>query len=150
NVMMNLRETIWTLHKEEITLLEFFDKLKAYVLNILHLKPGIVFKAEEKINSELVLTPLETLNIFRICQECITNVVKHSGATFLKILVYSDDKSYNILIEDNGKGFNTEQKLNDQFGLANMKYRAEELNVNISIQSEEGKGTSILISKKPV
>ncbi|MEO6819981.1 MAG: histidine kinase, partial [Ginsengibacter sp.] len=42
NVMMNLRETIWTLHKEEITLLEFFDKLKAYVLNILHLKPGIV------------------------------------------------------------------------------------------------------------
>lgn len=150
NVMMNLRETIWTLHKEEITLLEFFDKLKSYVLNILHLKPGIVFKAEEKISEDFVLTPLETLNIFRICQECITNVVKHSGATFLKIFVYSDEKLYNILIEDNGKGFNTEQKLNDQFGLANMKYRALELNLNILIQSDEGKGTTILISKKPV
>ena len=150
NVMMNLRETIWTLQKEEITLLEFFDKLKSYVLNILHLKPGIVFKAEEKITEDFVLTPLETLNIFRICQECITNVVKHSGADFLKIFVYSDEKSYNILIEDNGKGFNKEQKLNDHFGLANMKYRALELNLNISIQSDAGKGTTILISKKPV
>ncbi|MFS8082743.1 MAG: histidine kinase, partial [Ginsengibacter sp.] len=148
NVMIDLRETIWTLHKKEITTQEFFDKLKVYVINILHLKPGIEFKVEENINNDFVLTPVETLNLFRICQECINNVLKHAGATYLKIFFYSDTKSFNILIEDNGKSFNPKLRLNDHFGLENMKYRAQEINATFLIESVEGKGTTISISKK--
>jgi signal transduction histidine kinase/ligand-binding sensor domain-containing protein len=150
NVMMNLRETIWTLQKEEITIQEFFDKFKAYVISILQLRPGIEFKAEENIDTNFILTPTETLNIFRICQECLNNVLKHAEATLIKIFIYSDDKLFKILIEDNGIGFDTEKKLNEHFGLANMKYRAEDLKANILIQSAEGRGTIIGISKNQI
>jgi two-component sensor histidine kinase len=147
SVMTNLRETIWALHKEEITLQEFSDKLKAYVQNILQLQPGLEFISEEKITRNFVLTPTEMLNIFRICQECINNILKHSKATLLKIMVYSDSKSFHIVMEDNGKGFNSAQMTDGHYGLINMKHRADELKAKLTIISIEGQGTKIEIHK---
>jgi signal transduction histidine kinase len=147
SVMTNLRETIWALHKEEITLQEFSDKLKAYVQNILQLQSGLEFISEEKIARNFVLTPTEMLNIFRICQECINNVLKHAKATLLKIMIYSDDNSFHIVMEDNGKGFDLAQMADGHYGLINMKHRAEELNAKLMIASKEGKGTIVEIHK---
>ncbi len=147
NVMSNLRETIWALHKEAITLNEFSDKLKVYIQNVIRLKPDIKFRSEENIIKNIVFTPAETLNIFRICQEIINNVIKHAEATLLKLLIYSDEKSFSILIEDNGKGFNQSEKLNGHYGLENIKFRAKELNASLIIKTEPAKGTSVSITK---
>ena len=147
NVMSNLRETIWALHKEEITLLEFSDKLKAYIQNILQLQSGLEFISEEKIGRNFILTPTEMLNIFRICQECINNVLKHADATLLKLMVQSDEKYFYIIIEDNGKGFNSTETVSGHYGLINMKHRAEELNAKLIITSKEGRGTTVEIRK---
>jgi signal transduction histidine kinase/ligand-binding sensor domain-containing protein len=147
NVMTNLRDTIWALHKEEITLQEFSDKLKSYIQNMSRLQSDIEFISEEKINKNFILTPTEMLGIFRICQESINNVIKHAEATLLKLFIFSDERSFYISIEDNGKGFDQTEKLNEHYGLENMKHRAEELNAKVVIISAEGKGTTVTIHK---
>lgn len=147
NVMMNLRETIWALNKEEITLQEFSDKLKAYIQSILQLQPTLNFETEERIKKNWLFTPTETLNIFRTCQEVINNVIKHAEATVIKLFIYSDESSFQIRIEDNGKGFKLSEKLNEHYGLQNMKYRVQELNAQIVINTEPEKGTSVSITR---
>ena len=147
NVMSNLRESIWALNKEKITLEEFADKLKAYIQNIIALKPGLEFISKEDVKTNISFSPTETLNIFRICQEVITNVIKHASATCLKIFIASDaEQKFSILIEDNGKGFNVSGNMKG-YGLENIQYRAEEMKLSLDVQSQEGKGTSVLISK---
>lgn len=148
NVMGNLRESIWALNKEKITLEEFADKLKAYIQNIISLKPAIQFISEENIQSNISFSPIDALNIFRICQECINNVFRHSGATILKLnIVSATPQNFCINIEDNGKGFDVEQNMSGHYGLENMKYRAQELNANVDIISAPGEGTNISIHK---
>ncbi len=146
NVMSNLRESIWALNKEKITLEEFADKLKHYIQNIIELKPGLELVSKENIRSNISFSPTETLNLFRICQEVINNIIKHAQATLIKIYISSDENKFSILIEDNGKGFDVHEQLNGHYGLQNMQYRAHELNLTISIQSEEGIGTTVLIN----
>lgn len=147
NVMMNLRETIWALHKDKITLQEFSDKLKVYIQNMLQLQPQLQFTAEEKINKNLVLTPAEMLNIFRICQEAVNNILKHANASLLKLIIHSGENSFHICIEDNGIGFDSSKIPNEHYGLKNMKYRAAEANAKLSVKTEIRKGTKIEIDK---
>lgn len=146
NVMGNLRESIWALNKEKITLEEFADKLKAYIQNIIELKPGLEFISHENIQMNISLSPTETLNIFRICQEVINNVIKHAAASVLKIFISSDaNGKFSILIEDNGKGFDVKKNFNGHYGLQNINHRAAELNLKVEIQSQPDAGTSVLI-----
>jgi signal transduction histidine kinase len=147
NVMINLRETIWALHKDEITLQEFSDKLKAYIQNMLQLQPGIEFVSKERIEKNPVLTPTEMLNIFRICQEGVNNILKHAHASSLKVIIESVDNSFHIYIEDNGTGFNASLISGDHYGLRNMKHRAREAGADLSINTIEGKGTIIRLDK---
>jgi ligand-binding sensor domain-containing protein/two-component sensor histidine kinase len=145
NVMSNLRESIWALNKEKITIEEFADKLKLYIKNILELRPGLELVSKENIRSNISFSSTETLNLFRICQEVINNAIKHAQATLIKIYIWSDENKFSILIEDNGKGFDVSQQVNGHYGLQNMRYRAQELDLSIEIQSEIGMGTKVLI-----
>lgn len=148
NVMANLRETIWALNKEEIKLDEFADKLKLYILNMLRLRPEIELKMQENIQHNTSLASTEALNLFRICQECINNVMKHARATMLNVTIYSKpDQFYRILIEDNGQGFTKTEQINGHYGLENISFRANELNAQLSVDTKPGKGTRIEIYK---
>ncbi len=147
NVMMNLRETIWALHKDKITLQEFSDKLKVYIQNMLQLQPQLQFKATEKIDKNFILTPAEMLNIFRICQESVNNVLKHANASLLKLVIYSEENSFHICIEDNGSGFDASTIPDEHYGLKNMKHRAMEANAKLSVKTEQGIGSVVEIDK---
>ena len=148
NVMSNLRESIWALNKETISFEEFADKLKAYIQNITALKRSMQFISEENISYNILFQPIDALNIFRICQECISNVIKHSKATILTLTIHSSSfNNFEIVIEDNGKGFDVEQNISEHYGLENIKHRAAELNAGIRIESVISKGTKITIYK---
>ncbi|MBV9963152.1 MAG: sensor histidine kinase [Parafilimonas sp.] len=82
--------------------------------------------------------------IYRIMQECIQNVLKHSGATRLDISMISINDEADIIIEDNGNGFNTEA-INAGTGLKNIQSRVEFLNGKLEINSAPGKGTVVAI-----
>lgn len=100
-------------------------------------------------NQHLEIDPDHGLILFRIIQECINNVIKHSKSN--KILVKIEDhlNFIDINIMDYGIGFNAKKK-NDGSGLANIKNRAQIINADFKIKSTEYLGTEIIISyKKP-
>jgi len=100
------------------------------------------------------LFPNETeLSIYRIIQESLNNVIKHSDASEVKVSVEKSEPSIFISIEDDGKGFDVNAENNGDnrsgFGLLGMVERVRMLGGTIRIESETGKGTKILIEISP-
>ncbi|GEM_PF-692479 len=81
--------------------------------------------------------------VYRIVQEALTNVIKHSGASRANVMVYADYNNLHLHIEDNGVGFISNLPADKGNGLYNMKERAILLNGKINIISSPGKGTKI-------
>ncbi|MCD2260431.1 sensor histidine kinase [Psychroserpens luteolus] len=96
---------------------------------------------ENRLENSLELT------IFRIIQELITNVIKHANATEATIHITNHEDSLNLMVEDNGKGFNTSQitKTNKGMGISSIDKRVEHLNGTMTIESEKQKGTTVII-----
>lgn len=87
------------------------------------------------------------LTLFRIIQELITNVIKHANASEATIHLTNHDDSINIMVEDNGKGFNPSQvtKTNKGMGISSIDKRIEHLNGKMTIESEKNKGATVII-----
>ncbi|WP_036150751.1 sensor histidine kinase [Maribacter forsetii] len=87
------------------------------------------------------------LSLFRTIQELVANTIKHAEATKLNIQISQYDDNLNIIIEDNGKGFDRTKldKSKTGMGLTNIEKRIEHLEGNFTIDSVLGKGTSIII-----
>lgn len=79
------------------------------------------------------------LNIYRIVQEQINNILKHAGATEISIVIEVDDQYLYASVTDNGKGFDPEKKRNG-IGVSNMINRVESFNGELEIISSPGKG----------
>ena len=76
------------------------------------------------------------LNIFRIIQEILTNILKHSGATKADIVFSFSKKEMLIIAEDNGTGFNyADISSGSGMGINNIKTRVNLLDGNIEIKS---------------
>lgn len=87
------------------------------------------------------------ISIFRIIQELVTNIIKHAEATEATIHITNHEDSLNIMVEDNGKGFNLNEvtKSNKGMGISNVEKRVEHLNGTVTIESEINKGSTIII-----
>ncbi len=87
------------------------------------------------------------INLYRIIQEWINNVIKYSGAKNLSLQLTGFDNEINLLIEDNGKGFNKEKLLKSSgWGWKNIQSRLEAINGKLEIDSREGfPGTSFIL-----
>jgi PAS domain S-box-containing protein len=93
------------------------------------------------------LFPAEAqIMIYRIFQECLTNISKHAGATEVSVAVKEDDGLISLMIEDNGAGFDPAQVLARRapgrgLGLAALDERARMLGGTLEILSQPGAGT---------
>jgi PAS domain S-box-containing protein len=92
----------------------------------------------------------EELVLFRIAQEALSNVRRHSQATEAEVRVEFEDKKTRITIRDNGKGFILPETMGDlvkagRLGLAGMQERIQLLNGSLKIESEPGKGTTVTV-----
>ena len=86
------------------------------------------------------------LSLFRITQELINNLVKHSRATEANIQLVQEESRVSLTVQDNGIGFNkTEINSFKGYGLNNVKVRVESLNGHLEIDSSIGSGTEINI-----
>ncbi|WP_344930636.1 sensor histidine kinase [Aquimarina addita] len=87
------------------------------------------------------------ISIFRIIQELITNTIKHAHATEINISLTNHDALLNIIVEDNGKGFDaTILPEKDGMGLKSIEKRIEHLEGTFEIDTTIGKGTNIIIN----
>ncbi|MCB0375746.1 MAG: ATP-binding protein, partial [Sinomicrobium sp.] len=99
------------------------------------------FGLENRMENSLELT------IFRIIQELVTNIIKHAEATKADIQLTQHKDSLNIIIEDNGKGFDvSKMKTSDKgMGLHSIEKRVEHLEGDFTIESIMNRGTTIII-----
>ncbi len=84
------------------------------------------------------------IQLFRIIQELLTNIIKHANATEATIQFTQHESTLNLLVEDNGRGFDTSQT-HDGLGLQNIKKRVERINASLVIDSKPGHGTTVII-----
>ena len=85
------------------------------------------------------------LTIYRIVQEALTNIAKHSKATEVIVNIQAFSKYLQLTIKDNGKGFNPKQNTTG-FGLQGIRERVTALGGNIEIVSEINCGCNIIIT----
>jgi PAS domain S-box-containing protein len=89
----------------------------------------------------------ETNIIFRIVQEILTNVVRHSKANKVSVSLNKQDGLFMVKVVDNGIGFDLNEKSNeDSFGLMGMRERALSIGGEIKIESIRGIGTTVIFS----
>jgi len=110
---------------------------------------GLSVSQEFAINSEFYglekrMEPSVEIVVYRIVQELLNNVVKHSGATNILAQVMRQENNLTITVEDNGRGFD-KKMLMQGAGLKNIRSRVDYLKGQLDIQSAPGKGTSVHI-----
>lgn len=84
------------------------------------------------------------LALYRITQELVNNVLKHSAAKNVSLQIGQRDEKIILMIEDDGKGFEVNAH-RDGYGLHNLDARTRLMHGTINIDSQPGKGTSVLI-----
>jgi two-component system NarL family sensor kinase len=86
-------------------------------------------------------------NLFRIGQEALTNAIKHAKADEIHIELIYEPTQCSLRIQDDGQGFEVEnQAMRNGFGLIGMAERAERIRAELTIQSNLGQGTKIVVS----
>jgi signal transduction histidine kinase len=99
---------------------------------------------DERIDERLNLTPAEQIQIYRIVQEALSNVCRHSGASLVQLRFNIEDTAMVIELEDNGRGFepvgNSGLAVSGR-GLSNIRSRASLVQANVSWRVRPGGGT---------
>lgn len=144
DILENLRNISRNLHPvmfERLGLNAAIEQLveRIQTLNIFLINTDLQYSGQLHKTTEIQL--------YRMIQEACSNIIKHSNAVAGRISIIEDNKMVTTTIEDNGKGFEVNKKLNstDSFGLHNIKQRAKALGGKASIVST-AKGTTITIS----
>lgn len=102
-------------------------------------------------NGPVVPEQIITVGLYRIAQEIINNIVKHAGATTIKMLLEYGTKYIRLIVVNDGKGFNVEETLarvkeeGKSFGLVGMMERIEQLGGTVDIQSSLETGSQFRV-----
>ncbi len=104
----------------------------------------------EVVGTPRRLSPHTELVLFRIAQEALNNVRKHSKATKAQVRLEFSPEKVTLSITDNGQGFAMPQAIGDfvrlgRLGILGMQERARLINGTFSVQSEVGKGTTVTV-----
>lgn len=119
----------------DIGLLESINELIHSILKI----KNIVINVSADSFTETVLSSTQKLMIYRITQEQLNNILKHSRAEHVDIELVQNNGDIRLIIEDDGVGFDTEVT-STGLGLKNMRHRLEMVNGQMSIESAPQEG----------
>lgn len=144
----DLRETIWALKKEQVDFRELADRLKLHARRQFEGVNDVKVYIKEELASDVIISPVASLNVFRIIQEALYNAAVHAEASEVDLAFTTDHTGkWLIRLQDNGKGFDTSKTYEQHYGLENMRQRALESDLNLEISSDS-KGTIILLTGK--
>ena len=115
------------------------------LLEEFHERTQIEYRWVKNILRPLNLTDHQEIGIYRIVQESLTNIMRHSGATYLEVHATSDEEKLCFEVVDNGEGFDLDHSIIQKYGLLGMRERAAILNGELTIRSAPGEGTAVRI-----
>lgn len=105
--------------------------------------PGLNFKFDIQRGIDHVHGPV-AINAYRMVQECLTNALRHSGASMISLAAAMQQGRLQLDIADNGRGF--PENLVAGFGLSGIRERVQALDGTLEIKSEPGRGVRVSVS----
>lgn len=136
----SMREIVWLIHPGHDRLDELVDRLREFSRNML---AGVNCSFEVPPGSGVTRLSLDTRrNLYLIFKELMHNIAKHSGAKRVNISITEKENGFEMVVADDGVGFDTEQKPSGH-GLDNLRRRVEKLGGEIWINSRPGEGTRV-------
>jgi signal transduction histidine kinase len=95
------------------------------------------------------LSPDVQIALYRIIQEALNNMIKHSRASLCAVEIRCDDFTIEVTVRDNGRGFDVATASPTSFGLSIMHERAEAIGAQLDIHSVPGQGTQVRVTWHP-
>jgi signal transduction histidine kinase len=140
-----LHGVIFDLRPPDLDDLGVVAAIRAYVGNIKHTNLTVRLDLDEEPPG---LTSEVRLGMYRIVQEAIHNVMRHSGADDALVRLESTDELLRLTIRDNGSGFDPEMSVRPtSLGLLSMRERAAAIGATLTIVSKPGGGTAIILER---
>ena len=139
-----LRRVAHNMMPEMLTKFGLDEALKEYCITVN--ATGLVSLKYQSLGMATRLDSAIEIIIYRIIQELLNNILKHAVASEAFIQLIREDNRLNIVVEDNGKGFDTALlEKSKGAGWVNIRSRVEYIKGQLDIHSEPGKGTLINI-----
>ncbi|MGP7818550.1 sensor histidine kinase [Niallia sp. 01092] len=145
NALYEVRRIIYDLRPMALDDLGLIPTLKKYLQTIeeYHQTTNIAFST---IGKEARLPSKYEVALFRLVQESVQNALKHSEAKMITVQIEIRREQVIVMVKDDGKGFDKEQKKPESFGLIGMKERVELLKGELTIDTKPGNGTIVMIN----
>lgn len=144
NMMESMSDIVWAINPDNDDLEKIIIRMKEFAGEMLE-PAGINyhFREEDGVNG-IKLDLGQRKDLFLIYKEALNNAVKYSSATEVDILFKRHNTTLQMQIQDNGKGFDEQQKTSGN-GLRNMKNRARQMQAELQVVAVPGKGTGICL-----
>ena len=142
-MLLNLRETLWAMKATDVSAEDLWLRIINFMKQMGRHFTNINFIIEGEVPNDFIIASSQALHIVLVLQESINNSIKHANANSIIIKSVTNINVWNIILSDNGKGFEISDVTNkiDSYGLYNMQQRAKEGIFEYNITSVLEKGT---------
>jgi signal transduction histidine kinase len=140
-IMEKMSDIVWVISPRHDTAEELISRMRLSATELLEAK-GIELKFTESADARIRLPMEFRRNVFLVMKEAVNNICNYSDASSAQINIRQSFRSFDMTIEDDGKGFDVDH-LTQGNGLRNMRDRAREIDGSITITSRQGEGTRI-------
>jgi signal transduction histidine kinase len=144
--MDSVRDVMEALRPSALDMLGLGDALESYFRQGARRCTPPLSVTVRRLGEDPPLTAEQSLGLYRICQEAINNVLKHSGAERAGLELARQEDVLTIRVWDEGKGLPQPVSAGSGHGLRNMRYRADLIGAQVTWQTGEPTGTRVEIS----
>ncbi len=144
SAMLQMRDAVWAMDARQDHMSDLVDRMREFAEETLVLK-GIKYEFKiENVNLEKKILPDLRQNLYLIFKEALTNIIKHSNATEVTLIMKNNGDSFNFQIIDNGAVQEKNYKTTG-LGTSNMKMRADRIKAHLEIKIQNGFGVYLVI-----
>lgn len=143
NALSEVRRIIYDLRPMALDDLGIVPTLKKYLSTVMEYNNGVEISFQSYSNEKRISSDYEVA-IFRLVQESVTNALKHGKPTEISVKIEWLRNDMNVVVRDNGVGFELNNIGNQSFGIIGMKERIQLLKGTIEITTTIGNGTIVM------
>lgn len=144
--MRQLRETIWALHLDRISVAAFRDQIQHFVATQLRYRERPVARVTVYGDEATALSPIHALHLYRIAQEAIHNALKYANAEQLHIELRTAGRTFELTVRDDGTFHErNEEERERRYGLEGMRRRAEEIGGRFKLDISNGTTVTVRV-----
>ena len=147
SIQENMSDIVWSLNAKNDRFENVLYRMNQFASEIFEAKNIALDFTSDASLSALKLTMKQRKNLYLFFKEAVNNAAKHSDAKKISIHIFQKDHHVEMIISDDGKGFDTSQTFHGN-GMSTLKKRIEELSGYLKIQSHLNEGTVVELKFK--